>query len=456
MGILSQVSRAINPFFFVLASFLSWAVQAAAAPFVVFLKPGAGPYAVVAADFNRDGAVDLAAAASLDDVVSVFLNRGQNTFTEDPDRRFLIDLSPFDAVLNVGDVLLAADVDLNRTVDLLVANPRDGQISLLRGLGNGDFGPPATVASLDGAGDRIGGGMAAADFDLDGRTDLAFTARNSNRVVLYKGDGTGGFNNVLALSTPTEPVAVSFGDLDRDGFVDLAVASRSAGTVSVFMNQAGVLIRGDDYPAGEAPVSVRVGEATGNGAFDIVVANERIDEVSVLPGNGTGLLGPPENYAVGLGPVKALVLDTNGDRVPDIVSVNFVSSNISNLLGDGQGSFAPRQDFSVGFTPSDLVLVDLNEDGKPDAVTADFDQDSLTRALNVGDFRIVPGDVNVDGRANEADAALIVDELFDGDGDEALFTQDGFVSLGAASDANGDHVVTAADVVWVLRSGNGR
>ncbi|MGH7787040.1 MAG: dockerin type I domain-containing protein [Candidatus Binatia bacterium] len=59
---------------------------------------------------------------------------------------------------------------------------------------------------------------------------------------------------------------------------------------------------------------------------------------------------------------------------------------------------------------------------------------------------LLPGDLNGDGAITGADAAQLVGELYDGDGDVVAAAAGGSVASGAAADVNGDGYLTAADV----------
>jgi hypothetical protein len=59
---------------------------------------------------------------------------------------------------------------------------------------------------------------------------------------------------------------------------------------------------------------------------------------------------------------------------------------------------------------------------------------------------ILPGDLDADGRVTASDAALLVAELYDGDGDSAGGASGGDVASSAAADVNGDGRISAADL----------
>jgi hypothetical protein len=133
------------------------------------------------------------------------------------------------------------------------------------------------------------------------------------------------------------------------------------------------------YPVGGVgPRAVAVGDFTGTGIPDLVVANHDSGTVSVLLGKGDGTFGPAKNFAVGGTPVSVAVGDFNNDGKLDIVTANDKNSTVSVLLGKGDGTFQPALNFvlpldfhGMSQIPQSLAVGDFNKDGKLDvAVTA--------------------------------------------------------------------------------------
>lgn len=141
--------------------------------------------AVQLGDFNKDGNTDLAfAGASFSDPASVivaFADASAN-FSAARTKRVAVGVRPLD--------LLAADFNGDGALDLATANAASNNVSLLLGNGMGNFivAPAASVGLEPGS-------LAAADFNSDGKTDLAVANRNTAVLSVLLGDGQGRFNS---------------------------------------------------------------------------------------------------------------------------------------------------------------------------------------------------------------------------------------------------------------------
>jgi hypothetical protein len=390
-----------------------------------------------AADLNADGNADLVVVNFFGDTVSVLLGAGDATFR--PTVNYPVGSAPM--------ALAVGDVTLDGHPDVLVTSSGADDVRLLKALGKGDFAPGVVVAS------RLGSaGIGLGDIDTDGVLDLAVADAAGDAVTLLRGDGTGSFEGLTKILMPdgAAPVAVVFGDLNRNGITDLVVANRGNGSVSVWLDLAADgSARRVDHGVGGSPVSADIVDATGDGRFDIVAADKKQDVVTILAGDGEGNF-VPTRYAAGGVPVAASARDLNGDTVPDLVVVDSFSDSVTTLAGTGTGDFEAGVAFSVGTTPLDAAVVDLNRDGKPDIMTANFDDDDCSLLLNLTEYDVIPGDVNGDARLDRKDQALLVAELFDGDGDSSVEVHRGYVALDMRADANQDGRINSADLVAVV------
>ena len=130
----------------------------------------ANPAALATGDWNGDGRLDVAAADSGTDDVSVLLGRGDGTFQTRTD---------FSAgKLPVG--IVSADFDLDGVRDLALVSgvSQQNTISVLLGNGDGTFQPPIAFAGGTGP-----GAIVTADWNGDGRPDLAVTDTAGNAIL---------------------------------------------------------------------------------------------------------------------------------------------------------------------------------------------------------------------------------------------------------------------------------
>ena len=348
------------------ASHLDLSGRCAVPEFSVGQTYGAvNPGSLAAADFDRDGRLDLAVAEGLPfqgdnaSTVRVLFGDGDGGFSQP---------TTFEAAS--PEFVLAEDLNRDGKVDLAVANPGPDLVSVLHGQPGANFGAPASFpAGLSP------GAIAPGDFDRDGVLDLAVANKHSDPATVSILLGIPGGGYASPVDFPTGPVGVTVasivaGDFDRDGALDLAVATGDEGDVAV--------LSGDGQGGFSSPVRVFANfpefvvahDVDLDGRLDLVVANPGPDRVSVLRGDGAGAFGTPVDYPVGLQPRSIAVADLNRDGRPDIAAANASSDEVSILLGDGHGSFTGPMNISVPSGPWSILAGDFKRDGALDLAVA--------------------------------------------------------------------------------------
>jgi alpha-tubulin suppressor-like RCC1 family protein len=274
--------------------------------------PGQPNGAVVPADFDHDGHMDLLSVGS--NILQLIWNvAGTAAISTLP----ILGASPASA--DVGDF------DNDTWLDILLAGTSSGIPStrVLRNLGGTNFVPVTTsLAGISSGTARWG------DYDHDGRLDILLAGQFTNGPAtrLYRNLGTSGFVGITAALPALQEVAATWCDFNRDGHLDIAIAGRS----------------------GPSPFSVvcRLLRGNGRGAFT--------DANILLPGVRSG--------SIDWG-------DYNNDGWPDLLLTGFGSIPISPirlLRNNGGTSFVDATGSLPQFSADAVRWGDFDSDGWPD------------------------------------------------------------------------------------------
>jgi hypothetical protein len=347
---------------------------------------GLTPSSVATADFNGDGALDLAVTSSNcpnfptcgAGTISILLGNGDGTFQGPNQFSTGTDTDPQSVVVG--------DFNGDKIPDLAVANYATNTVSILLGVGDGTFG--SAVAFAVGSQPIF---VATGDFNGDGKLDLVAANFQSNTVSVLLGNGDGTFQAAVSYSVGNGPLSVAVGDFNRDQKLDLVVVNETDNTVSVLLgNGDGTFQKQVVYStgAGGNPLSVVVGDLNGDGNPDLAVADNQTQQVSVLLGNGDGTFQPSKTYATGANPSSIVAADFNGDGKLDVALISSTSVGsspgnlVSLLLGNGDGTFGSPTLFGAGSQAISAAVGDFNGNGTPDLAVANGISDSVSILLN--------------------------------------------------------------------------
>jgi len=240
--------------------------------------------------------------------------------------------------------------------------PAFGSVAIYAGDGHGGASASFTWSSNDQASDA-----AVADFNGDGRLDLAVTHALSNDVSVHFGNGDGTLLEPGRYPVGSGPLAIVAADFNSDGRIDIAVANSQSNDVSILLNRGdGSFAPQARFSTGGGPRALTVADFDGDGNADLGAANRLTDDVSILFGRGDGGFSPEVRYGVGDGPASIASGDLDRDGHPDLAVANAVSNDVSLLLGGAGGLFASETRLAAGASFGKVALDDLDGDGNLD------------------------------------------------------------------------------------------
>ncbi len=231
---------------------------------------GRVPLAVIADDFNRDGRTDIAVTLTFDKM-EIYLGNGNGFFKKGD--TYLTGSRSFSGV--------AHDFNGDGLTDIALAasSSNSSAIRIFWGKGDGTFSKPF----------RIGEGLIPLtlikkDMNGDGLMDLVCAAGQGDNMYLFVSNGDGTFQKEIPFSGGGGPIALVAEHFNDDERVDVAVANSRSSTFSLIIRNANGHFKFPtrDYVVdGGTPLAITTGDYNDDGMMDVAVASNAKNTVEI-------------------------------------------------------------------------------------------------------------------------------------------------------------------------------
>jgi hypothetical protein len=374
------------------------------------LTAESGPFQTLIADLDGDGKPDLVVANVYAHTISIYRNVSTNG---SPISNWFA--PPFDLALTLGTTsdnpvcIEVADLDGDGKLDILVCDRITNQLLLCRNLAvpgtltaNSFAAPAAFPTGNDPRRVRV------ADLDGDGRQDIVVANYGDNTLSLFQNIGTPGSLTTNSFGPRADLPAASglydlvIADFDGDGKPDIATANYSSSFVSVFRNigSSGTLDTNSfaaevDLPSPGNCESIVAVDVDGDGLLDLAVGSIQGQTMSVFRNSsapGSLSFDPHVDFGAPGWVHNVTAADFNGDGQPDLA----IDGELGNFMSIFQNGSAPgafttaslsnRVDFPTGYNVWGISVGDFDGDGRPDIVVGNAYDNTLTVYRNLFPF----------------------------------------------------------------------
>ena len=380
------------------------------------------PYGITSGDFNTDGKLDLVTTSAANNIAGISLGNGNGTFA-----------APTTIAIAGGPQnVVTGDFNNDNKLDFATANNTGGTVSVALGNGLGGYLSTTVATTTVLASPRS---LAVADFNGDGKKDLAVGYSAGTSVSILLGSGFGSFAAAPAV-TASAPYGVIAGDFNADGKADIAVANFSVTyTISLLSGVGNGTFTATDINAGRPTYALTAADFNGDGRPDLAAVSSSTvyPGVAVLLASGNGTFVTPLVSTAGTAPIAATIADFNGDGIADYAAADATANTVDIALGNGSGTFAAPTLIGVGSGPTDVVSGDFNRDGKIDLAVANYNGSTGTTVSILY------------GAGNGSFAAPLTVTIGTGTGPYAMTTtdlnKDGITDIAVTADSNAVYLI---------------
>jgi hypothetical protein len=246
--------------------------------------------------------------------------------------------SPFSLSFGSASSVASGDFTGSGTPGFAVTFQQANMVSIYVGNGNGTFTAPKTYAT-GSAPSRV----VVGNFGGHGNRDLAITNSGDDTVTILLGNGDGTFTAAPTISlhgsAGSEPVSLVVADFNGDGRSDLAVVTNGSGALLFLMGTgSGTFSLPTVIPAVQGYSDVVAGDFAGRGFEDVVAVNAALNTASGVLNDGHGNFSQGLAPATGNSPIALVAVNFSGTGDSGVAVLNATDRNLTISLVNPSGS----------------------------------------------------------------------------------------------------------------------
>jgi hypothetical protein len=329
------------------------------------MPTGTGSWAIAKGDYDNNGYIDLIVTNNTSDDLSIFLNNGDSTFTEETFSGLPVNAGPKGlAVANIDgdpyDEIVVANYDVDEFIVKYYVTPTAVEYVVADG--------PNTVKLTD--------------FDGDGDNDLAVEYENDKVISIYLNGGGGDLSIESAFSTVTTPYDFTTADLDGDDDNDIAIANYGEYPNYYqhvyFNNGSGAFTTGTTLHSSGTCQIVAAADIDNDDDNDLIYITDD-DRIYFYKNNGSGSFSDSSSFELAVSAYNIYTGDFDLDDDIDIAINDEWDGVFVVYYNDGTGNFVDPRYYWVGQYMHGFTGADLDNDGDEEliAVTYTGGTDSL-------------------------------------------------------------------------------